>query len=297
MKFSIVAINFNQHKYCRLFLESAAQLDYDPNAYEVILVDDGSSPPLADIAGSIPPNVRFLYAPRTPISSRARARNLGAKAAKGEYIIFVDGDCLVEQSFLLKYEAHLTERPDRKVVAGSYCHLVDSEVPSTISKLFLSELDKLDPYNRHDNRFRILKLNNANLSEINPSWLLFVSRNFCILRNLFETLNGFNEKFLGWGSEDTELAYRLARNGQLFDLISNKVFHISTSDTHGIDREKYVSWLRNIGLFYSIHNDPKILLLLLQEKLIHDCFSLGFKWNVDQQISTFQTIKSRMSIL
>lgn len=296
MKFSIVAINFNQHNHCKLFLESTALLNYDPRYYEVIVVDDGSTPPLVDTISHRPCNVRFLYAPRTSASSRAKARNLGAGAAQGEFIVFVDGDCLVGQNLLQQYDTYFSARPDRKVAVGSYCHLIDSEVPPVISSSFMAELDNLDPYNRHDNRFRILKLNDKNLSDINPSWLLFVSRNFCICRHLFEALQGFNEQFLEWGSEDTEFAYRLIKHGERFDLIPNKVFHISRSEEHGTDKGKYLSWMRNIGIFYSIHNDPQILLLLLQEKLIHDCFCLGFKWNVEHQISTFQTIKSRMTI-
>jgi glycosyltransferase involved in cell wall biosynthesis len=296
MKFTLVAINLNQHKYCQLFLDSIKHINYDQNDFEVIIVDDGSTPPIAEKISEAPPNVRFTYSPRTQNSSRAKARNLGASLALGEFLVFVDGDCIIGQNCLLQYEDYFKGNPAKNVVIGSYCHLSESEVPLRISKDFLVDLDNLDPYNRHDNRFKLLKINNAKLSEINPSWLLFVSRNFCIRKSLFDNIQGFDESFLGWGSEDTEFAYRLIKNNHHFDLIPNKVFHVSESELHGINKEKYSSWMQNIGIFYSIHKDPKILLLLLQEKLIHDCFYLGNRWDVDLQIHTFQTIKSRMSI-
>lgn len=296
MKFTIVAINLNQHKYCKLFLESIKHINYDRHNFEAVVVDDGSTPPLAEEIGEIPPNVRFAYCPRTQNSSRAKARNLGASLALGEFLMFVDGDCIIGRSCLTQYENHFNENPAADVVCGSYCHLSEPEVPSVISSEFLASLDNLDPYNRHDNRFKLLRINNVKLSEINPSWLLFVSRNFCIRKTLFDKTQGFDETFLGWGSEDTEFAYRLVKNNHHFELIPNKVFHISETEFHGINKGKYLSWMQNIGIFYSIHKDPKILLLLLQEKLIHDCFCLGNRWDVDLQIHTFQTIKSRMNI-
>ena len=70
-------------------IESVLKQDYRP--IEIILVDDGSTDPTAQIAARVSDQVRYFYQPN---SGPAAARNLGIRKAKGEFIAFIDADDL-----------------------------------------------------------------------------------------------------------------------------------------------------------------------------------------------------------
>jgi glycosyltransferase involved in cell wall biosynthesis len=69
-------------------------------AYEVVLVDDGSTDPdtIARCdAAAREPVVRLI---RTPNQGPARARNAGIEAARGSYVLPLDSDDWIAPSFL-----------------------------------------------------------------------------------------------------------------------------------------------------------------------------------------------------
>lgn len=106
MKFSFIVPVYNVAPYLRKCVDSLLAQDYDD--YEIILVNDGStdesgticdeyatSPlstkgtsPFSEADHSIIP-IRVIHQPNAGLSA---ARNTGIKAAKGEYICFVDSD-------------------------------------------------------------------------------------------------------------------------------------------------------------------------------------------------------------
>lgn len=79
--------------------------------HEVIVVDDGSQPPLA----AQPPQVRLL---RLGGSGRSHARNQGAALARGELLVFVDDDILVERDFL-SWHGRAHHEWSRAIVTGA----------------------------------------------------------------------------------------------------------------------------------------------------------------------------------
>ena len=75
-------------------LESLGKLNYP--AYEVILVDDGSTDDTADMAAQFP-KVRYIHQTNHGLS---HARNTGAAAAKGEVFAYTDSDCMADADWL-----------------------------------------------------------------------------------------------------------------------------------------------------------------------------------------------------
>ena len=83
---SIVIPCFNQAKFLPVSIESALMQTIP--AYEVIVIDDGSSDQTKQIVFKYP-SVRYVYQQNKGV---AAARNLGASIAKGEYLLFLDAD-------------------------------------------------------------------------------------------------------------------------------------------------------------------------------------------------------------
>ena len=299
MKFSIISITYNQPAQINALINSVVQLEFEFDQFELIIVDDGSFPQTS-IVTEIPVsmNFRYIYLPRSNSSCRSRARNIGANRAIGRYLIFVDGDCIVGSSFINKYDKYFSIRKNRKVAIGS--------LGNTKYVLGLNVFDR-DAINKHlssndseDIRFDLEKIYHSHFCDILGNWMLFVSRNFCIEKSFFVYLNGFDERFIGWGSEDAEFAYRITRCGEKFDLIDNKSFHILSSQRDAADNNsgnRYFEWLANVAVFYKIHNDPAILLLILNEKVIFDCFCIGGEWNDAEHLRSFCNIHTRLMML
>ncbi|KGF09402.1 hypothetical protein HMPREF1635_03025 [Clostridiales bacterium S5-A14a] len=103
-KLSVIIPVYNIEEYIERCVESVLAQDY-PN-FEVILVDDGSqdnSGKLCDLLSEKYSLVRVIHKPN---GGQSEARNIGIEDAKGDYIIFIDGDDFIDQymfSDLMKY--------------------------------------------------------------------------------------------------------------------------------------------------------------------------------------------------
>jgi GT2 family glycosyltransferase len=119
------------------------------NLYEVIVVDDGSEDQTAVIARRC--GVRVISQP--PLSLAA-ARNTGARAARGDILVFVDADCVPKLDWLAQMVAPFA---DRQVagVKGAYLtnqegllpRLIQAEWEDTYRRLQETEtIDLVDGY-------------------------------------------------------------------------------------------------------------------------------------------------------
>ena len=91
---SVIVCSYNGAKTLAACLESLGKIDYP--AYEVILVDDGSTDDTPQIAARFP-DVRYI---RQENHGLSHARNTGAAAAKGEVFAYTDSDCMADVDWL-----------------------------------------------------------------------------------------------------------------------------------------------------------------------------------------------------
>jgi len=97
---SVVVCSYNGSRTIRDTLEGLAHLEY-PN-YEVIVVDDGSTDATPSIASEF--EVRLIS---TPNGGLSRARNIGAAAATGEIVAYIDDDAYPDPQWLHYLAARL----------------------------------------------------------------------------------------------------------------------------------------------------------------------------------------------
>jgi len=91
---SVIVCSYNGAKTLAACLDSLGRIDYP--AYEVLLVDDGSTDNTAEIAARFPA-VRYL---RQTNHGLSHARNTGAAAARGEVFAYTDSDCMADKDWL-----------------------------------------------------------------------------------------------------------------------------------------------------------------------------------------------------
>ncbi|MEP6811114.1 MAG: glycosyltransferase, partial [Chthoniobacterales bacterium] len=91
---SVIVCSYNGAKTLEACLDSLGRIDYP--AFEVILVDDGSTDNTAGIAARFPA-IRYL---RQTNHGLSHARNTGAAAARGEIFAYTDSDCMADKDWL-----------------------------------------------------------------------------------------------------------------------------------------------------------------------------------------------------
>jgi len=123
---SIVIPVYNGARYLEACLRAIRELR--PAPVECIVVDDGSTDGSTRIAQAAGVSVVSSPGRRGP----AYARNLGARAARGEILLFVDADVVVPPDALARIAARFAEDPARDAVIGSYDH--DPGSPDLVSQ-------------------------------------------------------------------------------------------------------------------------------------------------------------------
>lgn len=98
MRVSIIIPTYNEKEVLEDCIESLGAQSYDD--FEIIIVDDGSTDGSKKILENLEktlPNFKFFSESHRGAGA---ARNLGAKHAKGEILVFVDADMTFEKNFL-----------------------------------------------------------------------------------------------------------------------------------------------------------------------------------------------------
>ncbi len=105
LKVSIIVPTFNKSSYLERLLPSILSQDFEPQLFELIIVDDGSTDNTARIAKNFSKkfeNFCYVYQSRRGIGA---ARNTGLRCARGELISFLADDYVLEPTYLRKMSA------------------------------------------------------------------------------------------------------------------------------------------------------------------------------------------------
>jgi glycosyltransferase involved in cell wall biosynthesis len=105
MKYSFVVPTYNEKHYIARCLQSIRDQRFDPSAFEIILSDSNSLDGTQDAATKLCD--RIITTSKRGI---ALGRNLGAEVGKGEILIFVDADAILDQNFLSALDASFRNR-------------------------------------------------------------------------------------------------------------------------------------------------------------------------------------------
>jgi len=234
---SVIIPCFNGRDHIKTCLNSIFASSF--SNYEVIVVDDGSKEQLSNSQFSI-----FNFQKRVKLRiicnkrnlGAARSRNIGARIAKGKYLVFFDVDTRVAPDCLGKIVAKFEKTP----LMGALQTKLDTGGHFLTFFGFPYEIPA-------DEREKII----------------FGARTagMAVRKNLFKKVGGFDEDYLIYG-EDTDLSWRIWLAGyQIYYLPQAKVHHFqkSTFMEHNLFYEGAKNNLQNI-----LKNAPiKILIWMI----------------------------------
>jgi GT2 family glycosyltransferase len=186
--------------------------------YEVIVTDDGSPSTAERMLREKFPWAAWTSGPRR---GPAANRNHGAAKAAGDWLVFVDDDCVPECTFLAAY-ARATGAEDCDVLEGM-----------TIPEDVRIAADMECPVNEAGGHL----------------W----SCNFAIKRHLFLTLGGFDENFPGPAAEDIDMHTRLSKAGYQAVFVSEARVKHPWRPRRGVDFLQ----VQAKSLAYYVNNHPE----------------------------------------
>ena len=132
MLISVIVSTYNRPDALALILKSFNyQTDKD---FEVLIADDGSTQETRKLVAQMTMSCNFsiTYVRQEDLGFRlARIRNLAAQKAKGEYLVFLDGDCVPRPSFIA---VHRKLAQKKFLVAGNRILLSESFTKETLDK-------------------------------------------------------------------------------------------------------------------------------------------------------------------
>ncbi|MFM7136148.1 MAG: glycosyltransferase [Planctomycetota bacterium] len=217
---SVLVTTFRRPRHLALVLESIALQRGVPRDHEIVVADDGSGDATAEVvaefAAAVDIPVRFTSQPHEGFRL-ARCRNNAARLARGEYLVFLDGDCILPRGHLA---AHRGRRRPGLALLGHCARLTEETsrllVPENISLTNLAGLVPAGEARALARRHRRIRWHNLLRHPTKPR---LTGGDFGVWRADFERVNGFDERFLGWGQEDDDLGLRLRAAGVRLDSV------------------------------------------------------------------------------
>jgi glycosyltransferase involved in cell wall biosynthesis len=175
--FSVVLNTYNRAAVVPHALESVLAQTFSD--FEVVVVDDGSTDETAEtIAEFDDPRVRYV---RRTNGGLAKARNTGIEAARGRFIVFLDDDDLVLDSWLERMAEKIEKDHTGIVSCGAEIRSPDgsatvAKLPTHLGPVFENQVG------------------------------MFIPGTFCVRRDVLDEIGGFMESLRC--SEQTELSLR-----------------------------------------------------------------------------------------
>lgn len=218
MKAAVIVTTYNRPDALAAVLEGYCAQDF--HEFELVIADDGSTAQTQDVVAD--------YARRAPVPLRhvwqedrgfraGAARNRALAQSRAEYVIFSDGDCVPPSFFVRR---HVELREHGCFLAGNRILLSEDFT----SRVLMQRLPIhrwngfmwLSAWLRRDvNRaLPLVRLPDGPFRKnAHHHWEGVKTCNFSAWRSDLLRANGFDERYSGWGLEDSDLVIRLLHAG------------------------------------------------------------------------------------
>lgn len=263
MKVSIILSTYNRPDALALILH-ALSVQTQPQ-FEVVIADDGSGivtkDLIYDLRSQLPYPLQHLWQEDKGFRL-AMARNKAIAQSSGDYLIFLDGDCIPRPHFVERHcklaESNCFVTGNRILLNAHFTTRVlfhDINIGSWSNTRWIlpylhGDINRVLPlFTLPDGQFRKLKKN---------KWQGAKTCNLGAWKSDVLAINGFNEQFQGWGHEDAEFVVRLMHQGiqRKEGRFAVPVFHLwhpeADRSQERLNRERLEQCLKNAHIFVEL---------------------------------------------
>ena len=241
-KVSLLITTFNWPEALDLVLQSVIKQTCLPS--QIVIADDGSQTDTDSVVSRYKKDlpIEITWQPDRDFRA-ARARNLALLRTKHDYVIFIDGDCLLPPNFV---RSHLALAKPGKIVSGNRSLLSRHE-----SKLLLHK-ERLIDTNRLFSSYKFRAMPFGPLRDIDPfSWQSVRSCNFGARTTDIIKVGGFDENYIGWGREDSDFVARMlkagitVRSGRFATCVAHLYHPERSRDQFSVNDDRFKQLLRS----------------------------------------------------
>jgi GT2 family glycosyltransferase len=217
---TVIVPYYKQLRELRLTLCALAYQRYPATRLQVVVADDGSPDP---VDPSQLPNYPFDLRVVSQVHDGfglARARNLGARAADGSLLVFLDAD-MVPEPTLVTAHVQSTLIADYVVSIGDRAHVSAGMSVEALDRHLASGKAVGSLYSGHSitapawRQEHLVRWNRLR-SDHAEGYRLASGGNLALHRQFYVDAGGSDGGFRQWGGEDLEFAYRATQSGAAF---------------------------------------------------------------------------------
>jgi len=210
LRVSLIITTYNRPDALELVLESALKQSF--RDFEIIVADDGSKDETKKVIEKFQEksDIKIIHSWQEDKGFRAAmARNKAVAKSKGKYLIFIDGDMVLDKDFVLD---HLEVAKRGIFIQGSRV-LLSKTLTQKILKTKEISFNLFQKGIKNRKNMIKSKILSKVFSKYTTSLKGIKTCNFALFREDFFRVNGFDNRFIGWGREDSEFAARLLNSG------------------------------------------------------------------------------------
>lgn len=260
MFYSIILPTFGRPDEVKSFLESIRLQQFQN--FEVIAVDGSLDDILYPVIEEYKRSLDLKYFHRKGLGA-SESRNLGCENAHGDFVVFIDSDCIVPSDYFNKVENYLMEHPSIDAYGG----------PDAAEKSF-SPIQKAINYAMTS----ILTTGGIRGKKVHAGKFQLRGFNMGVRRQAFFQVGGYRGMQVG---EDIDLSIRLFKAGYQTALIDNAfVYHRRKSTLYKFYRQLYFHGKGRIDLHLKhgdalkpVHLLPAIFIVYLLTGVLSIIFS------------------------
>ena len=215
---AVIVTTYNRPDALRLVLDGYRE--QDGASFELLVADDGSGESTREVveayAREAPFPVRHVWQEDRGFRAGA-VRNRALALTAADYVIFTDGDCVPPPAFVSR---HVELAEPGRFVAGNRILLSESFTAEVLGKRLPIHRWRTPRWlvawlARDVNRaLPLVHLPDGAFRKRNPDrWEGVKTCNLAAWRADLARVNGFDERYAGWGLEDSDLVLRLLHAG------------------------------------------------------------------------------------
>lgn len=231
---TLVTPTYNWPEALDLLLLSLSRQTYMPK--EIIIADDGSTQDTKAVIDRYKEkfDIPLIHVWHEDIGNRKPAiMNKAIAKAKGDYIIEIDGDIIMEEHFV---KDHLQFAEAGMYLFGSRVNIKKDKLPELFKRRLTHFNFLSDGIKKRGRTLRIpFLMRFAKPAEERSKKLRGCNMSFW--KKDFIAINGFNENLVGWGIDDSEMIQRLHNLGikgkrLKYSGIAYHIYHKEQSKSH-----------------------------------------------------------------
>jgi GT2 family glycosyltransferase len=246
---ALIVNTYQKPRHLALVLASIAAQSGVDGRFEVIISDDGSTDGTAalihEFAARAGFPVRFTSSPHDGFRL-ARTRNAGARLTASDYLLFLDGDCILPRDHVAAYLER--RRPGRALLG--YCARLPEATSAGLdaATIATTDLPALAPASERTLLARRFRKAWWHAALRHPSKPRLAGGNCGVWRRDFMAVNGCDERFVGWGQEDDDLGLRLRAAGVRLESILDRTWSLHV--WHPVDTSATPRWRDGVNVPY-----------------------------------------------